>query len=102
MKTLSITECELVSGGFRINPRSPVDCVPFEDIEREDAMSLHGIRGLGALPLPAAVAAVATPIAFAKPNPQVASTLVEMGMKIDAGLHQTRPSTRGFGSNGER
>ena len=102
MKVLSLSDCELVNGGFRFHPRSPVDCVPFEDVEREDAMSLHGIRGLGALPLPAAVAPVATPIAFAKPTPQVASTLVEMGMKIDAGLRQTRPSTRGFGSNGER
>ncbi len=102
MKVLCLSDCELVSGGFRLHPRSPVDCVPFEDIEREDAMSLHGIRGLGALPIDAAVGPVATPIAFAKPNPQVARTLVEMGMKIDAGLHQTRPSTRGFGSNGER
>lgn len=102
MKVLCLSDCELVSGGFRINPRSQVDCVPFEDVEREDAMSLHGIRGLGALPMDAAVAPVATPIAFAKPNPQVARTLVETGMKIDAGQHQTRPSTRRFGSNGER
>ncbi len=102
MKVLSLSDCELVSGGFRLHPRSPVDCVPFEDVEREDAMSLHGIRGLGALPIDAAVGPVATPIAFAKPNPQVANALDEMGMKIDAGLHQTRPSTRRFGSNGER
>ncbi|MFN5190596.1 MAG: hypothetical protein ACK5YU_03485 [Burkholderiales bacterium] len=93
MKVLCLSDCELVSGGFRLHPRSPVDCVPFEDVEREDAMSLHGIRGLGALPIDAAVAPVATPIAFAKPNPQVARTLVEMGMKTEVGLSCAVPCT---------
>ncbi len=93
MKVLSLSDCELVSGGFRINPRSPVDCVPFEDVEREDAMSLHGIRGLGALPFDATFAPVAAPIAFAKPNPQVANALDEMGMKTEVGLSCAVPCT---------
>ena len=81
MKVLSLSDCELVSGGFRLHPRSPVDCVPFEDVEREDAMSLHGIRGLGALPIDTAVGPVATPIAFAKPNPQVSGASADHGPK---------------------
>lgn len=94
MKILTLSDCELVSGGFRIHPRSPVDCVPFEDVEREDAMSLDGIRGLGALPIDAAVALVATPIAFAKPNPRMAASMPgEMGVKAEVGLSCAVPRT---------
>jgi hypothetical protein len=32
MKILTRSECELVSGSFRIQPRAAVDCVPFEDV----------------------------------------------------------------------
>jgi hypothetical protein len=101
MKVLCLSDCELVSGGFRINPRSPVECVPFEDVERDDAMSLHGIRGIGALPIDAAVTPVASPIAFAKPNPQAADPSVELVVEIDAGSRAPRSQTRGLNRNSE-
>jgi hypothetical protein len=97
MKILTLSESELVSGGFRINPRSPVDCVPFEDVEREDAMSLYGIRGLGALPIDAAVAPVATPIAFAKPNPQVSGAAADHSAKGNVDFRASRPAEFGSG-----
>jgi hypothetical protein len=44
MKTLTPSECELVSGGFRLHPRAAVDCVPFEDVLREaDASTTLGL-----------------------------------------------------------
>ena len=82
MKVLCLSDCELVSGGFRLHPRSPVDCVPFEDVEREDAMSLHGIRGHWALPVDAMV----VPVPFAKPNPQVSGVTTDHGATGDVGL----------------
>jgi hypothetical protein len=102
MKVLSLSDCELVSGGFRINPRSPVDCVPFEDVERDDAMSLHGIRGLGALPFDATFAPVAAPIAFAKPNPQVSGAAADHSAKGSVDLRANRPAEFGSGRIAER
>ena len=98
MKVLCLSDCELVSGGFRINPRSPVDCVPFEDVEREDAMSLRGIRGLGALPIDAAVG----PVAFAKPNPQVSGIATDHGATGDVGLRPYLLAEFGSGRIAER
>ena len=102
MKVLSLSDCELVSGGFRINPRSPIDCVPFEDFEREDAMLSHGIRGLGALPIDAAVALVSTPIAFAKPNPQVSGVAADHSAKGSVDLHAYPAAAFGTGRIAER
>lgn len=68
MKTLTPSECELVSGGFRMHPRAAVDCVPFEDVMREaDASSTSG---LSIEPTPAD--STTPPVVMGKPNPKVA------------------------------
>lgn len=102
MKVLSLSDCELVSGGFRINPRSPVDCVPFEDVAREDAVSLHSIRGLGVLPLRSTVDPVVSPIAFAKPNPQVSGVAADHSAKGSVDLHADPAAAFGTGRIAER
>lgn len=71
MKTLTPSECELVSGGFRMHPRAAVDCVPFEDVAREPNTSLT--TGLSIEPAPAD--SNSAPVVMGKLNPKVARTV---------------------------
>jgi hypothetical protein len=67
MNTLTPSECELVTGGFRLHPRAAVDCVPFEDVLRESDASIT--LGLSIEPTPAD--GNSPPVVMGKLNPKV-------------------------------